>query len=305
MFLSPGNEILADAIGSRLLDGVREPCEITVADFDDVMFKLIVAAGQENLLALHIAMPAAEALRAIGCEQVVERVYPGMKGAPVDGYSFCVCVDADACAEPGAMLEKLTLLKRHIVGAPFTLAFEALMSDSVANTVTSFAHHKSEMCYVVPGADPAKPTQYDRVTVVFAIDFPEESDKAFARIIMQQFVETQRKVNNAPPTVFSEPNKPPKECEAAGALPTMDGVGFISFTFFKRHVNTPEKLAKVVEMLVGFRNYMQYHIKASKTALHMRMRKKVNGWLQVLNRAFMPAEEKEKKTSSGKTFTRK
>ena len=35
------------------------------------------------------------------------------------------------------------------------------------------------------------------------------------------------------------------------------------------------------------------------------MRKKVNGWLQVLNRAFMPAEEKEKKTSSGKTFTRK
>ena len=39
--------------------------------------------------------------------------------------------------------------------------------------------------------------------------------------------------------------------------------------------------------------------------LHMRMRKKVNGWLQVLNRAFMPAEEKEKKTSSGKTFTRK
>ena len=129
MFLSAGNEILADAIGSRLLDGVREPCEITVADFDDVMFKLIVAAGQENLLALHIAMPAAEALRAIGCEQVVERVYPGMKGAPVDGYSFCVCVDADACAEPGAMLEKLTLLKRYIAGAPLTLAFEALLSD--------------------------------------------------------------------------------------------------------------------------------------------------------------------------------
>ena len=67
------------------------PCEITVAD-NDVMFKLIVAAGQENLLALHIDARA-EALRAIGCEQVVERVYPGMKGAPVDGYSSA-CVDA-------------------------------------------------------------------------------------------------------------------------------------------------------------------------------------------------------------------
>ena len=127
MFLSPGNEILADAIGSRLLDGVREPCEID-ADFDDVMFKLIVAAGQENLLALHIAMPAAGA-RAIGCEQVIGACtrHEGRARRRV----FVLRVRRRRrVAEPGAMLEKLTLFKRHIVGVPLTLAFEALLSDS-------------------------------------------------------------------------------------------------------------------------------------------------------------------------------
>ena len=40
--------------------------------------------------------------------------------------------------------------------------------------------------------------------------------------------------------------------------------------------------------------------------LHMRMRRKVRGWLQVLNRAALASEApREKKTISGRTFTRK
>ena len=64
------------------------------------------------------------------------------------------------------------------------------------------------------------------------------------------------------------------------------------------------KKSAAITMLTGFRNYLHYHIKASKTYLHMRMRKKVVGWLKVLNRA-VPEVEKEKKTAAGKTFTRK
>ena len=46
--------------------------------------------------------------------------------------------------------------------------------------------------------------------------------------------------------------------------------------------------------------------KAAKTNLHMRMRRKVRGWLQVLNRAALASEApREKKTISGRTFTRK
>ena len=38
----------------------------------------------------------------------------------------------------------------------------------------------------------------------------------------------------------------------------------------------------------------------------MRMRRKVNAWIQIVNRAIMTSEKpKDMKTSSGKTFTRK
>ena len=56
----------------------------------------------------------------------------------------------------------------------------------------------------------------------------------------------------------------------------------------------------------AIRHYLHYHIKAAKTNLHMRMRRKVRGWLQVLNRAALASEApREKKTISGRTFTRK
>ena len=83
-------------------------------------------------------------------------------------------------------------------------------------------------------------------------------------------------------------------------------VGYVSLTVFARHVDSTEKLAKKVDLCLAFRHYLHYHIKAAKTNLHMRMRRKVRGWLQVLNRATLSSEApKEKKTISGRTFTRK
>ena len=82
-----------------------------------------------------------------------------------------------------------------------------------------------------------------------------------------------------------------------------DRFGLVSFD---HHVKTPAKLAKTIDNLIGFRNYLHFHIKAAKTNLHMRMRRKVNSWIQIVNRAIMTADKpKDMKTSSGKTFTRK
>ena len=83
-------------------------------------------------------------------------------------------------------------------------------------------------------------------------------------------------------------------------------MGYVSLTVFSRHVDSPTKLAKKVDLCLAFRHYLHYHIKAAKTNLHMRMRRKVRGWLQVLNRAALASEApREKKTISGRTFTRK
>ncbi len=47
-----------------------------------------------------------------------------------------------------------------------------------------------------------------------------------------------------------------------------------------QHVNTPAKLERVVALLTGFRLYMHYHIKATKSYLHSRMRERVDKLLQ-------------------------
>ena len=149
------------------------------------------------------------------------------------------------------------------------------------------------------------PSNWDRVTIVFSVDFPEESDRAYCRIFLQQLQDVGRKVNNAPPVVFSEAKEPPLEIrDTCTESPLI--VGFVSFTIFDHHVKTPAKLAKTIDNLIGFRNYLHFHIKAAKTNLHMRMRRKVRGGLQVLNRAALASEApREKKTISGRTFTRK
>ena len=153
--------------------------------------------------------------------------------------------------------------------------------------------------------DPAQPQNYDRVCVVYSVDFPDETDRAMCRILLQQFAEQHRKIGAAPPVVFSEANHPPAEIrDVARESPLI--VGYVSFTIFDSHVKTPEKLNKTIDNLIGFRNYLHFHIKAAKTNLHMRMRRKVNGWIQIINRAIMTSEKpKDMKTSSGKTFTRK
>jgi len=146
----------------------------------------------------------------------------------------------------------------------------------------------------------------DSVVVIFWVDFADETDKAVCKVFLQEFVESQRSVTGAPSCAYKRGSEPPSELSS---FPNIDGTpdiaGFMSFKLFKDHVKTQEKRDRAVSTLIGFLNYLQYHIKASKTYMHMRMRHKVNDLLQVLNRANQTTDEKkEKKTMSGKTFTR-
>lgn len=76
--------------------------------------------------------------------------------------------------------------------------------------------------------------------------------------------------------------------------------------FFPEHVNTEEKLDRVVARVCQFRSFLMYHIKAAKSQLHARMRFRVDELLKVLRRAHTsdPNETKKAKTFTGKTFKR-
>ena len=230
----------------------------------------------------------------IGAQEVLDRHFPGMETSPDAGFDIAIQFDCDSLSNPESFLEEISNLKRHISSGPLDRAFSALNAKTSGSLpLMSTNYRKSEIMFVCPAAS--------KVVVVFLVDFNDTTDKALARVFLQEFVEAQRMVRTAPPVSFSR--EPPGELAGLSFPYNADAAGFISFALEERHV-TGARQDAAISLLVGFRNYLHYHIKCSKTYLHMRMRKKVSGWMQVLNRA-MPDVETEKKTAAGKTFTRK
>lgn len=160
----------------------------------------------------------------------------------------------------------------------------------------------------MPGAEGS-----ERVAVTFALCIREETDRAIARVVAQEFVEAKRKVNGAPPCTFHDPRSSPpypKELDANSFSPleVTDGLlGYLTFTIFPAHVDTPQKMDHVTDLMSGFRSYLLYHLKASKGYVQMRMRNRFEKMLQVLRRSYVadPQQKKDKKVASGRSYVRK
>ena len=76
-----------------------------------------------------------------------------------------------------------------------------------------------EAVYVLTQNDPAQPQNYDRVCVVYSVDFPDETDRAMCRILLQQFAEQHRKIGAAPTcTTTSRPPRRTSTCACAAKL---------------------------------------------------------------------------------------
>jgi actin related protein 2/3 complex subunit 2 len=225
-------------------------------------------------------------------------MFPGMEITPETGYDFALQFDCDALKDPDTFLISICEIKQHIFGGPLERAFDALLEKRLGTLSPALVEYRrNEAMYICPSSA-------SKVIVIFLVDFEEATDRVIARVILQEFLEAQRNNRNAPPATFSK--DPPGELSKFTTpipRPGDTAVGFISFSLEERHILGPKK-AKAIMLLTGFRTYLHYHIKCSKTYLHMRMRKRVAGWMQVLNRA-LPDVEGEKKTATGKTFVRK
>ncbi len=233
-------------------------------------------------------------------DKILEDIYANMAATPDDGYHFAIAFDLDKPPyEKELLLKKVSCLRRNLLAAPIHYALKGCQ-DGTGGSLPFMAieTRSNEGLFIKPGND--------RCVIVMAMDFPDETDKAVARVMLQQFAKESSKVNGAPPCSYAESKNPPLEINQLPAVTSgkyANGVGFVSFVVFASHLKTPESFEKTVGMLTTFRNYLHFHIKASKTYLHMRMRKKVQSWLQVLNRSHHE-QEKEAKTASGKTFKR-
>jgi actin related protein 2/3 complex, subunit 2 len=198
-------------------------------------------------------------------------------------------------ADKEDFVEKVSNLKLHCESGPMVAAFTALGQGGKAGPVITLNYRKSESLYICP--------RDGKVVVIMMLDFEDMTEKAMAKTFLSEFVEAQRMIRNAPSVAYGI--KPPGELSGVKGiekLTNVDIAGFISFAVEPRHV-AGKHMGKTVALLSGFRNYLSYHIKCSKTYLHMRMRHRMDEWMKVLNRA-QPHVEGEKKTFAGKTFRR-
>ena len=86
---------------------------------------------------------------------------------------------------------------------------------------------------------------------------------------------------------------PPHELKAIPGLnlkPQNDAnfIGYVSLAISKRIVESG-RLEKVVTLTEGYRSFLMYHVQATKSQLHTRIRRRSSSWLQVLDRLRCPA----------------
>ncbi|KAJ1567481.1 hypothetical protein HK405_005811 [Cladochytrium tenue] len=273
--------------------GEREKLEIEFSDFDGVSYS-ISNIDTPHVLVFSMSMRCYAELRAYGADAVLAREYGSMlQRTPRPGYDVTLLVDLTQIHEdPEVLVKKLSLLKRNAMAAPFEAAFATQAAGSAGDLMT--VHYRDEEAIFIQA-------QPDRVTVIFSTVFKEETDQILGRVFLQEFVDARRQpgIQNAPQVLYS-PREPPLELRGVRGLADGEGVGYVTFVLFPRHFVEGTVREETIARIQLFRDYLHYHIKASKSYMHSRMRTRVESFLKVLNRAKpeKPDELKEKKTAS-------
>jgi actin related protein 2/3 complex, subunit 2 len=297
VFLDSQNAILKENLGKRILNKVREPCELKFSDFDNIQFKLSVQQDSPQIAKVSIACDAWSTLSKNGSQDLLNKHFSGMMADPEDGYNLAIEFDMDSIPEEDGndFLNKVSDLKKWITGGPISSAFNALKNGNVTNTtIGRYDIRSNETIFVVP--------KKDRVVVILYLSFVDQTDKALSKVFLQEFAECKRAVSGVLVPNVSYSKDAPTELAGQSFPHVAESSGFILFQFEEKALSG-EHSDSAMHLLTCFRSYLLYHIKASKTYLHMRMRKRVAGWLQVLNRAKPDRESKEKKSITGKTLS--
>jgi len=299
ILLEPGNRILQETVGAQINwdpEEKREPIDVRLCDFDDVSYRVVVDAKAKNLMKVSMNLPCYKTIEQFGGKEAIDTHYQGLTADTVEGYDMTVEVNLDDCKDKEGTIKRIGLMKSRVVGGVFDFFFSALLKGGAPLAPFRFALRKDTEVFLFPAAD--------RVTITFALDFHERVDKAVARVFMQEFVDCRRSLGAAPPCTWGV--DPPAEMKHFNITQNTGNLGFITFAVLKSHLANNRK-DQIVSVLQSFRNYLQYHIKCSKSFFHSRMRARVRELLLVLNRAKVITDEEKKnmKTITGKTFTRK
>jgi actin related protein 2/3 complex subunit 2 len=298
LILDDFHYMIQDTLASKIDPANRAGFIMKIADFDEVSYEIQASAEAQDIVTVSIKMPGCSQIRQY-VDVYLPSVYGGCVTAPREGFDVTLTLDLNTLTPQ--LCVTVAQLKRNILGSPMYNVFAAMAAGQPPPPLT-VPYRKDENMYIVV-APKKQASSEDSVVVVFSVVFRDPTDAVIAEVFMREFKNARRDLPAAPAVDFS-PNTPPMELEGL-RVPQGKDYGFISFVLFKRHYSGP-KVNEVITALTNFRSYLYYHIKCSKSYMHTRMRNRVTSSLQILRRAMPePLGEKEKKTASGRTFTRK
>lgn len=296
ILLEISNRIIAETLTNKFqnaLDRVKpEAVNITIADFDGVLYHISNPDQQKTIIRVSISLKFYKELQEHGADTLIKREYGDYLTDPEEGYNISLVYDLENIPEDYVeIVKKAALLKRNCFASVFEKYFQ-FQANGEAGHKRAVIHYRDEETMYVDA-------QKDRVTVIFSTVFKDDSDVVIGKVFMQEFKEGRRKYQQAPQVLFSH-KEPPQELQNTDAS-VGDNIGYITFVLFPRHTSGQNK-DNTINLIHTLRDYLHYHIKCSKAYIHSRMRAKTSDLLKVLNRARPEPKAVEKKTMSGRTF---
>lgn len=263
-------------------DQHRRATRVFLWDFDNVSYSVRVDEKDTDTMYVSMNLPFLDEVMEHGAGKVLETTYAGLvSDEGEDNYNITLKIPFDDYTDPSdqkTLIENLEKIKPNVVGGVFLHYFEGVANGTKTKPF-SFDMRPDTQVYFAPGSG--------RCVVTFGLAFSEKVDGVIAKIFMQEFADARRNLGAAPPVMFTV--DPPRELHQFGIKEKTGNLGFAVFTILPGHVSSPQKRQQVAEVLQGFRTYIQYHIKCSKSYFHSRMRKRVVELLKVLNRAKVKA----------------
>lgn len=292
MILLPyANQVLRDTVLSKLEAEKREVCDHKLCDFDNVSFSVTISPDDTETINVGMNAPFWHEISDKGAQDGVEEFYHKYISSGDNNVNLAVpAADFKDGAEEFA--DAVANMKSNVIGGIFRRYFDGMRNNSPLTDFLEVHLRSDTTMYLVPKSD--------RLVVVFAMEFPNKTDRVIANVLLGEMEAAKRKVGGAPICNFS--TKVPREVQECGVSPDAKAdSGYVSFAVLRRHIDTKEKAQKASEIILGFRQYLTYHIKCSKAFFHQRMRAQVTSLLQILNRA-KTDKEKKKKLYSGKIW---
>ncbi|KAL3832449.1 hypothetical protein ACJMK2_024091 [Sinanodonta woodiana] len=296
ILLEINNRIVEEALTLKIKnakEGLKpDNIDITLADFDGVLFHISNQNGDKTKVMVSISLKFFKDLQEHGADELLKREYGSFLVPTENGYNASVVIDLENIPSNWEeIVKKIGLLKRNCFGSVFEKYFEFQAKGEGGHKRAVIHYRDDETMYV--------DAQKDRVTVIFSTIFKDDDDIVIGKVFMQEFKEGRRKYQQAPQVLFSHKD-PPQELQNTDAR-VGDNIGYITFVLFPRHTSAGAR-DNTINLIHTLRDYLHYHIKCSKAYIHSRMRAKTSDFLKVLNRARPEQKDKEKKTITGKTF---